>query len=301
MKISDISFDKLANMASSDTGLCFDIGSFVVRLRTNEKSFLKTFSLLYQDFRLAPDAFIDFHVDIGKPAGFRRWLRPQVIFSIDGRVLFEPFPLSHAMPLFEWGLNWCVARRAHQFLMLHSAVVEKRGKAIIFPAFPGSGKSTLSAAMALRGWRLLSDEFGLVSSQDGLLQPMPRPVPLKNESIDVIRNFSENAVIGPLFPKTRKGTVAHLRATNQSVEQIKQLAKPAFVIFPRYKLASDITVKELPKHYAFLKLATHAFNYEVMGQTGFELVRDIVNSCDCFNLTYSNLDEVISRLDELIV
>ena len=204
------------------------------------------------------------------------------------------------MPLFEWGLNWCIARRAHQNLMLHSAVVEKNGRAIILPAFPGSGKSTLSAALGLCGWRFLSDEFGLVRSCDGLLHPMPRPVPLKNESIQVIQEFATSAVIGPLFPKTRKGSVAHLKSPTESVEQSKQLAKPALVIFPHYQKDSEVVLQELPKHFAFLKLATNAFNYEVMGQTGFELVRNIINTCACYNLTYSNLDEVITRLDQLI-
>ena len=300
MKISEISFNALFRKARDNNGLCFDIGSFVVRLRTQEKSFLHTFALLYQDFELSSNALIDFHIDMIRPVGYRRWLKSQIIFSVDGHALFEPFPLSHAMPLFEWGLNWCIARRAHQNLMLHSAVVEKQGKAIIFPAFPGSGKSTLSAALALRGWRFLSDEFGLVRACDGLLQPMPRPVPLKNESIQVIQDFTSSAMIGPLFPKTRKGTVAHMRSPRTSVEQCKQLAKPALVIFPRYQKGSDVLLTEVPKHFAFLKLATNAFNYEVMGLTGFERVRDIIDSCACFNLTYSNLDDVINQLDEMI-
>lgn len=300
MKIKDISFDVLARIAASSRGLCVSIGSFVVRLRTSEKSFLRTFALLYQDFQLSEDEFSDFHIDMRRPSGYRRWLKAQVVFSIDGHTPFEPFPLDHAMPLFEWGLNWCIARRAHQNLMLHAGVVEKHGKAIIFPALPGSGKSTLSAALGLRGWRFLSDEFGLVRGCDGLLQPMPRPVPLKNESIQVIQDFSSSAVLGPLFPKTRKGTVAHLQPPSVSVEQCQQLAKPAMVIFPLYQARAETDFKTLAKHYAFLKLSSNAFNYEVMGLTGFERVRDIINACACFNLVYSDLDDVIKQLDEMI-
>ena len=290
----------LARKAGSSGGLSVNIGAFVVRLRTLEIDFLRTFSMLYQDFLISSDELIDFHIDMQRPSGYRRWLKPQVVFSIDGNTPFEPFPLDHAMPLFEWGLNWCIARRAHQYLMLHAGVVEKHGKAILFPALPGSGKSTLSAALGLRGWRFLSDEFGLVRGSDGLLQPIPRPVPLKNESIQVIQNFSASAVLGPLFPKTRKGTVAHLQSPRISVEQSKQLAKPAMLIFPLYQPGAETTFKSLAKHYAFLKLSSNAFNYEVMGLTGFERVRDIVNSCACYNLVYSDLDDVIGQLDEMI-
>ncbi len=294
-------FALLANAARSNTGLCVDFGACVVRLRSQESNFLRTFGLLYQDFQVVEGKFIDFHIDMKRPTSYRRWMQAQIIFSINGVTPFEPFPLNHAMPLFEWGLNWCIAKQGHHHLMLHAGVVEKAGKAIIFPALPGSGKSTLSTALALRGWRLLSDEFGLVRAKDGMLQPMPRPVPLKNASIQVIRDFAPSAVIGPLFPKTRKGTVAHCQPPTGSAEQCRQLVKPAFVVFPKYQAGSQTILQTLPKHYSFLKLASNAFNYEVMGVTGFERLSDIVNSCACFNLTYSDLDNVIARLDDMIL
>ena len=61
MKIRDISFNLLARKASSSEGICVNIGPFVVRLRTQERGFLRTFALLYQDFQLSADEFIDFH------------------------------------------------------------------------------------------------------------------------------------------------------------------------------------------------------------------------------------------------
>lgn len=301
MKIKDIPVNELVKLAKSETGLPVSIGPFTIRLRTEERGFLQIFSLLYQDFNVVLNQFVDFHIDIRRPSGYRRWVNPQVIFIHDGQVLFEPFPLSHAMPLFEWGLNWCISRQAHQNLMLHAGVVEKYGKAIIFPALPGSGKSTLSSALGLSGWRFLSDEFGLVRGTDGFLLPIPRPVPLKNESIQVIQDFSSKAVLGPLFPETRKGTVAHLQPPTESVEQSRELVKPAMIIFPRYQADSETIITEVSKHFSFPRLSTNAFNYEVMGLTGFERVRDIINSCRCFNLKYSDLNDVITRLDEMLL
>ncbi len=300
MRVCNLSLQELIQFGASDGGLCLNLGSFIIRLHCKEAAFFKVFSLLYQHFLLVPsDAFADFNIELVRPANYRRWVNPQILFKADGRVLFDPFPLSHAMPLFEWGLNWCFARRSHQYLMLHSAVVEKHNKVLILPASPGSGKSTLSAALAQRGWRFLSDEFGLIRPADGHAIPIPRPTPLKNESIQVIREFSPDAVLGPLFPKTRKGTVAHLRAPRESVLQIDKTGLPAWVIFPHYKVSSTTVLTQLPEHTALLKIASHSFNYEIMGSTGFKLLRDMVNTCHCYDLTYSNLDDVIARLDEI--
>jgi len=71
--------------------------------------------------------------------------------------------------------------------MLHAAVLEKNGRAVVLPGDPGAGKSTLTAALMLSGWRLLSDEITLVDRDDGLLVGLARPVSLKNASIDVIQ------------------------------------------------------------------------------------------------------------------
>lgn len=302
MKVSDYSLDELVDQAGSHDGFSLDIGPFVVNIRSREQRFLETLQVLYQHFPVAPPhSFIDFHLSVTRPSNHRRWVKSQVLFLIDGRVLFEPFPLDHATPLFEWGLNWCIATRAHQNLMLHSAVVEKNGKAMILPAFPGSGKSTLCAALAQRGWRFLSDEFGLIRPRDGQVIPIPRPTPLKNESIEVIREFAPEAVLGPSFPKTRKGTVAHLRAPEESVRWLREVATPAWIVFPQYQAGSEVQLTGVGKPYALFKLATNAFNYEVHGTAGFALVRDLVKSCDCYNLVYSNFDDVIARLDDLVL
>jgi hypothetical protein len=78
--------------------------------------------------------------------------------------------------------------------------------------------------------------------------------------------------MGPLFPKTRKGTVAHLRPPKQSVELLKEAVLPELLIFPKFQANTEIQLNLLNKPYVVFKLASNAFNYELMGRTGFELV-----------------------------
>ncbi|MTW21186.1 HprK-related kinase A [Allochromatium palmeri] len=241
----------------------------------------------------------DFHVRLVKSGSHRRWLRPQIQFLVDGLPPFQPLPAHHHLPMLEWGLNWCIAKRCHHLLMLHAAVVERNGRALILPAWPGHGKSTLCAALVHSGWRLFCDEFGLVRPEDGALLPLPRLIPLKNESIEVIRSFAPNAHIGPSFHGTRKGTIAHVRPPTESVERMHETARPGWFVFPRWVAGSPLRLEPMLKSEAFLMVATNAFNYEVLGQTSFELVGQMVNDCDCYSLIYSDLDEALKALDEL--
>lgn len=278
----------------------FAVGPFVVRIKSWPETLTYPFRLMYGDFpRVASETFADFDIALDPSRGFRRWIHPQTLFKLDGKSLFEPFPQDTAFPLFEWGLNWCVGQRCHQYLMLHAAVAERNGRAILLPAMPGSGKSTLCAALVQRGWRLLSDEFGLFDFRSHRLVPFPRPIALKNESIDVIRRFAPGAVLGPSFPKTRKGTVAHLRPPLAAVQRMHEAVSPAWVIFPRFSAGAQLLLRAVPKSQAFLRLAHNSFNYDITGPDGFRAVGEIVRASECYDLAYGDLDEAVFRIDTL--
>jgi HprK-related kinase A len=247
-----------------------------------------------------PTPFPDFRVRISPGSGLRRFVHQQAIFDLDGQRAFKPLPRNQAYALFEWGLNYAIAQHAHHFLMLHAAVVEKGGRAIIMPGQPGSGKSTLCAALLGEGWRLLSDEFALLSPENGLLTALPRPVSIKNAAIDLIRKRMPEAVIGPIATDTAKGTVAHLKAPLDSVRRAAERAAPAWLVFPEYDSgASETVLAPLSKGRSLLAAAESSFNYDVLAVRGFETVADLVDRCDCYTLTYQDLDEALARIDEL--
>lgn len=255
---------------------------------------------MYADFPAEPDSgFRDYHVFVENVDGPRRWLRPQVQFRLDGEVPFKPLAEAHAFALLEWGMNWCIAGQAHHFLLLHAAVLERLGRAVILPGEPGAGKSTLTAALMLSGWRLLSDELAVVDRDDGLLCALARPVSLKNRSIEIIRGFSSSAIMSDVAVDTHKGTVAHLRASRESVRRMHEKAVPAHVVFPRWVSEAPLTMRNRPKADAFMYLASHAFNYSLLGRQGFELNASLIDRCECWDLEYSDLEQVLRTFDEL--
>lgn len=299
MRLAGLTEDGCRERLAGD-GLLLQTGPFTVRVHSDVSVFIEQLMRFYGRFPVidAP-AIADFHIRVARPSGVRRWWRPQVQFFLDGVPPFQPFRLDHAFPLFEWGLNWSIAMQAHQYLMLHSAVVERAGKAMLLPAWPGCGKSTLCAALVSRGWRLFSDEFGLLRLLDGQLVPMPRPTPLKNKSIDVIRSFSPETEIGPSYHGTRKGTVAHLRTPDASVADAHKTAAPGWLVFPRYQSGATLRMEPASQPQAFLKLANNSFNYQLLGLQGFQGVTQLVRKCDCYILSYSDLDEAIDTLNRL--
>ena len=299
MKISELSLNDLKQRLGT-SGIYLHTGPFVTHLQSTIPSVVNNFALLYANNTLLDnESFADFHVRLATPYGLRHWYRPQVMFHFDDQVPFKPLPYQQAFPMMEWGLNWCISNHAHQYLILHSAVVEKNGFAAILPAPPGSGKSTLCAGLVSRGWRLLSDELGLISLEHLELVPLGRPVNLKNESIEIIKGFAPQAIFSREFADTNKGTVALMQAPVTSVARSNELVKPACIIIPRYMPDATTYLEQESKGKMFMHVADSAFNYSLLGLTGFETLVKLIDRCDCYTFTYSKLQEAIATFDEL--
>jgi HprK-related kinase A len=170
---------------------------------------------------------------------------------------------------------------------------------VLLPAVPGSGKTTLTAALVSRGFRLLSDEFGVVSLRTGMVLPLVRPPALKNASIDIIKAFAPGVALGPSFPGTRKGTVAHVAPNRASVDARHIPARPLLVIFPRYEQSAQLHLDPVPKSRAFTRLAINSFNYSMLGLAGFHAVGALLQQASCYQLVYRDLEPAVAAIREL--
>ncbi len=299
MIIADLSVGDLHGLACT-TGIRYQTGCFTACLHTDNRQLIETFRLIYpHNPLLNGNTLCQYHVTIGRPKGLRRWIRPKALFSIDGHWPFDPYPLDHAFPMLEWGLNWCIGTTANQYLLLHSAVVEKNGCALVLPAVPGSGKSTLCCGLVSSGWRLLSDEFGVVAPGARELLPLPRAVPLKNESIEVIRQFAPEATLGPVYEKTRKGLVCHFAPPQDSIIRQGETAKPRWIVFPVYQQGIKTRLFADDKSVAFTRLSNNSFNYQLTMEQGFCSLAALVREADCYRLDSGDLLESVNLLNEL--
>lgn len=282
-------------------GLTLVTGPFRFRVQSRQAGVSRGLATLYADFPLEEDTgFRDFHIRVDCVPGPRRWVRPQVNFWLDGNMPFKPLRQDHAFALLEWGMNWCIVGHCHHYLLLHAAVLERNGRCVILPGDPGAGKSTLTAALTLSGWRLLSDELAIVDRHDGLIVPLARPVGLKNDSIGIIRAFDSGAVLGEPAYDTHKGTVSHLRPPAESVARMGEKGRAAHIVFPRWKAGASARLECHSKADAFMHAANHAFNYSLLGRLGFDLTADLIDACDCWDFEYSELNDALRIFEDLV-
>lgn len=281
-------------------GLVLRTGPFVFRLRSPHALVAEGLSAMYADHPVLPtDTLADFDVLIDDGAGLRRYVRRQARFVFDGHPVFEPLPADQAYALLEWAMNWCISSHAHRFLIVHAAVIERSGRALILPAPPGSGKSTLCAGLIHSGWRLLSDELTLIDMREGLIRPLCRPVSLKNQSIAVIRQFAPQARFARVTHDTAKGSVTHMKVPVAHLARMDESARARWIVYPRFVSGAATVMTPRPRGLALVELARNAFNFQLQGESGFDRLCALVKDCDALDFCYSDLAEAALAFDKL--
>ena len=287
----------LSRLATS--GVQVSIGPFLVRVRSDLTGVREYLSRLYADFPLAVGDGGHFDIAVVASRGVRHWVHPQANLIVNGERPFYPLPGHLAGAGFEWSLNWCVGNQAHRWVAVHAAVLERNGRTMILSAESGAGKSTLCATLALEGWRLFSDEFALIDPDSGRLTPLPRPISLKNASIEIIRRRSADTVFSPEGVDIEGARFVHMKPSHESVRRAREDAAPGWVIVPRWVAGRTTTLERLPKARALLRLTDQSFNYNYLGAKGFECVAELVRRSECYTLEYSDLDDVLTRLESV--
>lgn len=283
-----------------DGGLLIDLGAMRVRIRSPIKDLVEPLRTVYGHYPFqSPAGFVDVNVDLVRTPGVRGLLRPGLTFLADGIDPFGEQPWGMTLPALEWGMNWCFSSLFNQHLLLHAGSLELNGHGLLLIGEPGSGKSTLTAALTSGGARCLSDEFGILRLADRALLPLPKPIALKNRSIDLIRSWSQDVVLGPTFRNTHKGDVAHMALPQRSVDQRKVPALPRNIVFPAWRLNAPVSVHLLGRAEAYNLIAHNSFNFTTTAEPGFDAVDWLVRNCACHRMAFGSLDDALPALRKL--
>jgi hypothetical protein len=91
------------------------------------------------------------------------------------------------IPIFILGTVFGILLHQREQIVLHASAVRVNGKAVLFCGASGAGKSTLAAALAQRGYPLVTDDFCTVTADEPgapLVHPDGRQLKLWAQAID---------------------------------------------------------------------------------------------------------------------
>ena len=247
------------------------------------------------------------HLHVSKPCDVTAQI--DLIKDADGRttLYLDQEPLLQAVhdnqvvPKVK-SLIWSTAVQQHDYLLnIHGGVVGDGHHCLIFPAAPGSGKSTLTAGMARAGYEYFSDEVALLESPSFEIRPVPLGLCVKNTGWGVIAR---------LFPALND-MEAHLRGDNKTVKYLpptsmrralpERTYPAAGLIFPVYSPDADrTTVSALSRMEALQLLFDQCLSIpnELVAED-IEAVVRWVQETPCHRLEHHSLEGAISAIEDL--
>ena len=150
---------------------------------------------------------------------------------------------------------WMTTLRRHEFFLnIHAGVLRSPAGCVLLPAPPGSGKSTLTAALVHTGFDYFSDEVALLSGNGLHVAPFPQAICLKESGIPAVAAFCPEAARLPLHLRADGKHVAYLPPPPERLPKSDATGTVRALIFSRYAAGAETRCTTLPKTTALARL-----------------------------------------------
>ena len=233
-----------------------------------------------------PDRVVTYSLasDPGGDGPFRLWRDRLPLYTDDRADL--------VLDYFLWRLNDDVVQTARDFVLVHSGVVQaESGDLILLPARSGAGKSSLTAALTIAGYRYYSDEFAPVDPVTRRVHPFPKALTLKVGSFPLFPQLEP-----PVDASARDSEHWHISPAQLGSPRVSVPGRVALVVMPRYLPGADTEVRPLSRGQVLHELLEHTLNRQIYGRRALTVLTDVVRDCSGYAVEYSCLDSAVAAV-----
>ena len=181
-------------------------------------------------------------------------------------------------------------------LVVHAAAAESDGRALLLPAPPGSGKSTLVAGLVRAGLRYLTDDAAALDVSSLEVRPYPKPISIKPGSQPSLRD------VEPLGPDGAHSAGADWWVSASSIRgnSVAAAAQPALVIAPSYVAGATTSLSAMRAAETVMVLAENSFNLLSHGEAGLVVLARVARRCEGYRLVVGDLGVACRLVLELL-
>jgi len=224
-----------------------------------------------------------------------------IVVSLDGEESGRCGQLEELAPLIK-GLVWSTAVNRHEFFLgIHAGVVGGQTGAMLLPGNPGSGKSSLTAALVQAGFQYYSDEMALLRDGDFQVLPVPFSLCIKDTGLAVLASRFPGLEALPLHQRCDGKRVAYLPPPKGCLPPSGETKPVRAIVFPHYAYQASTCCRAIPKAEALQRLLEQCLVVRQRLDPGRvqALVRWI-EPIECVELVFGALDEGAAEAASLL-
>jgi hypothetical protein len=173
------------------------------------------------------------------------------------------------------------------------------GRTVLLPATPESGKSTLVAGLARRGFTYLSDESVALVPGSTTVEPYPKAISLDRGSWEV------HAALRPTRPGVERFEATTWHVPPAEVGRVQMgdsgAAPVDLIAFPTYEAGAATTCTPVGPVEALVALLANAFDFDELGQRGLDALALLATSVPSYRLLSSDLDEAVDTVSSTLL
>jgi hypothetical protein len=179
--------------------------------------------------------------------------------------------------------------------VFHASAVSNKKNAMLFLGDSGNGKSTSLALLQAHGFDCIADDFVPVATHNQDIYSFPAAISVKKTSLDTLL---------PLYPELSDSKEYDLKVAQKIVRYLKPNNSDFSshlpckgLVFIKYIKDAPLSCKKITKVAALQKLVPDSWLSPIKENAAIFL--DWFDSLDCFELTYSNNNEMVAQVSKL--
>jgi len=206
---------------------------------------------------------------------------------------------GHLQAHMERAITRAARRYCAPYHVVHAGAIARNGRAVLLPASPGSGKSTLVTALALSGFEYYTDEVAVLT-EEGRLLPYPKAITLKRSGWEVIMAHFPQACSAAYSPVHHE-KLRHVAAPKLPAPSVTETGcQVDFVVFPRYAPDEITSLQPISRSAALVQLAERSLNLFLLGKEGFDVIYGVVKHAKSYDLVTNDVTKAVQLLEGLL-
>lgn len=267
--------------------LTFTLGDVTVATEVSSPQLLSLVETFYPDYQI--DSLLPPRIRLwDDDGGFRIWADVAGAFVSRDRLSLPEAIFLYELLLSERLLN---DQPTHS---LHAGGVEVGGRVLLLSGWGGSGKSSLVAAFAGRGYKVYGDDVALLERESGLIKPFRRLIKLLDPVPSLLGLSPAAAATSHLWPE------GHYSPSELGSDWAE--AGPlAWVVFPRFDSAArHVEIESLSGGETMKLLMEQILLAPTVGSDEFAALSHALEGSRFFRCRFSDVNEAAESLLEIL-